>query len=515
MNRLIPEAGILRMWCDLYTPKSEAPVEGHLGAAIALISAAIGYKAPLTFARNIEPCTVNIILEGESALGRKTTTANTARELARRAVDDTDDDAGLYVHPVGHTSDAGLLELVAPKDADQAKRWNDTMTPPGHLLVWDEFGSILGDPGQNRKGSDWLGRVRTTIMGLTNGWHGGSKTKSNPIHASRCSVSILATMTREELEQRVSTGLLHDGFLGRFALIRMTPTTLRLAIPPDFTDNELHQEDDIIQWLRRLAFRRDAWDNPFRLLTPDARRLREYWYGEHLDELQRNAGDADLNRARGSAFGRLQVLAMKIAVVHAVSRLDDPSTQPLRIDHHAIEYGQLIADLCLDEITALAAGSGPAADQYQEKVCAYLERNGNGPISKRDLLRHVKYRHLDAHQRWRIIEDMHPDPITIERVDGPGPPSLVVTLVSVTNLAPLSPRENGDSPTKVVPNGASSVPVSKSDFAQPSPLYASVTTDDGHTRIEENGAEQGHTQGLVTVTDSPEDDIPLIPGATT
>ena len=496
---LIPQSGILRTWCDLYGPKSEAPLEGHLGAAIALISAAIGHKAPLRFARNTEPCTVNIILEGQSALGRKTTTANTAREIARLAVDPSIEDPGLLVHQIGHTSDAGLLELVAPKDEAQARRW-DEITPPGHLLVWDEFGGLLGDPGQNRKGGDWLGRVRTTIMGLTNGWHGGSKTKSNPIHGSRCAVSILATMTREELEQRVSTGLLHDGFLGRFALIRMTPNGKRFAIPPEFTTQDEINERTIVDWIRRLAFRRLPWDNPFRLLTPDAVQLRTEWYEQWSSTLEHhatNGGDNDLVSAQAAAFGRLQVLAMKVATVHAVTRIDDPSDAPLTIDAEAVAYGQLIADLCLDEITGLATLGGPAADQYQDKVVSHLERVGGGPITKRDVLRHVKYRGLDSAHRWRIIESMHPDPVVIEEAQTPGPKTLTLRLAQ--------PSQNGASSGL---NGASSVPVSSEDLALLRPISLSVTTD---THIEKEEERERDTPPknpvtVVTVVPDPDDD---------
>lgn len=441
-SSLIPDHGILKIWCDLYEPKSEAPVEGHLGAAMALISAAIGWKAPLEFVRNSEPCTINVILEGQSALGRKTTTANTAREVARRAVDPSIDDPGLIVHTIGHTSDAGLLELVAPKDEAQARKW-DTSAPPGHLLVWDEFGGMLGDPNQTRKGGDWQGRTRTTIMSLTNGWHAGSKTRSNPLNASRCSISILATMTREELEQRVSTGLLHDGFLGRFALIPMTQNGKILAIPPSFDPGELQAEKAIVEWVRRLAFRRDPWGDPFHLLTTAGREERIQWYTTRHDEFQQLADDDDLAAARAAAYGRLQALAMKIATVHAVSQLDDPSTDPLHIDQPSVAYGQHIADLCLNEITNLATLSGPAADQYQEKVINYLARANGATITKRDLLRHVKYRHMDAAHRWRIVEDMHPDPVIIEKALTPGPQTLTL------RLAGASYAQNGDSPVTV------------------------------------------------------------------
>lgn len=407
---LIPTHGVLRMWTDLYGPHTEAPVEAHLGAAIAMISAAIGWKAHIRWAGNGEPATVNVILEGGSAVAKKTTVANTAHRLAREACGDQPDEyRRLFTHTLSHTSDAGLLELIAPQDTDEAARW-EASPPPGHLIVWDEFGGILGDPGMQRKGSDWLGRVRTTIMQIANGRQSGSTTRSMQRPSSRCAVSILATMTRVELEERVDTGLLRDGFLGRFALIPLSGHAPILATPPLWTPGMIQQHDAISGWLRRLADRSDVYGEAFELLTPTAHALRTEWYTTMTTELRANAERSQTQGATAKleAFGRLQTLAMKIALVHSISRLNDP-LDTLSVDEEAVDYGQTIAIRCLAEIEDLANDATKAhpSDDWQTRFLEWLTDQPDETATKRDIDRSCQSRRLSPAQRWMLVEDLH------------------------------------------------------------------------------------------------------------
>lgn len=446
-DNLIPTHGIIRQWVDLYGPKSEAPIEGHLGAAIALISAATGYKLPLKFGENTEPCTVNIVLEGESATARKTTTANTAREIARHAIDPSADDPGLIVKPVSHTSDRGLIELVAPKDDREASHWDRTV-PPGNLLVWDEFGPMLGDGATNRKGSDWGGRTRGVILQLSNGFQPGLMTGQSARPASKCAVSILATVTRRELEERISLGLLEDGFMGRFALIPMVETGVEFAVPQAFDRGEMERRDAIIQWVRGLVNRREAWGNAFELLTPDGLAARQEWYSERKAEIRVGVdtmGEEE-HRARSSAFNRLQTLAMKLAGIHAISQLDEPLTDALEINAASVEYGQRLVDMILAEIMDLALLSGPTTDQYALRVVRFLERQPEGSAGKEDLMRHVRMPGLDRRTRWGVIEGMHGELVDIVQVKTNGRPrfNVVVRKGDLPHLsAPLPHPPNG------------------------------------------------------------------------
>lgn len=458
-DNLVPTHGIIRQWVDLYGPKSEAPVEGHLGAAIALISAAIGHKLYVQWARNREPCTVNVILEGQSASGRKTTTANTARELANEAVDSSDDEPGLRVSTIGHTSDRGLIELIAPQTDSEAARWEKT-SPPGNLFVWDEFGPVLGDPGQNRKGSDWLGRTRKVLMDLTGGYQYGVKTGQVKLPASRCSVSILATVTREELEQRISMGLLKDGFMGRFALIPMNQNGKLLAFPPAWERRDMEAQEMIVRWLRGLVNRREPWGHLFDLFTDDAKTVRGEWYAAHKQRLVEGAGmDEEELSARSSAFDRLQTLAAKLAGILAVSQLDNPLDGELVINRSAAVYGQRMVDMMLAEVMDLASMSGPIADQYGPRVERFLAKQPDEVADRRALMRFVKISGMTANQRWAVIEGaMYQEGrvhIWMEKTDGR--PRTMVKLMADGATSPSAPLPaQAVSPPHTTPNGTPS-----------------------------------------------------------
>lgn len=415
---LIPTSGMLRTWVDLYGPTTEAPDEAHLAAAIALVSAAIGWKFWIQWAENSEPCTVNVLLEGRSATARKTTVAATAHSLARASMAQIGKkDQRLGVRNLSHVSERGLLEAVATKDAEKAEEW-ETNLPPGMLFVWDEFGSVLGRPGDT-KGADWLGRVRTTIMALTNGRHGGTQTGQERFQPSRCAVSFLATMTRIELEQRASAGLLRDGFLGRFILIPYSGRRGWLAEPPKWTAGMVQQKDSLVAWLNALAQSSESIGHVFDKMTPEAKARRAEWYETRGKELEAIAEEThnDSDIGASEAFGRLQTTALKVAAVAAVADWSPPdSLRNVTITLEHVEYGIYLAELALAEVSSLGAESedGPA-DRFATKVCDYLEAHGHvtqeTAISKDTLMRKVKLNGMSRGDRWKVIEGLHPETI--------------------------------------------------------------------------------------------------------
>ena len=78
MSGLIPSRGALATWVELYSPTSEAPPEAHLGAAIAVISAAIGGKAWIPWAGLTEPCTGTVNREGRRGRAKQGESAGPA-----------------------------------------------------------------------------------------------------------------------------------------------------------------------------------------------------------------------------------------------------------------------------------------------------------------------------------------------------------------------------------------------------------------------------------------------------
>lgn len=402
MTSIVPQEGLLHDWVRLYAPKSESPDEMHLAAAVALLSSAIGWRAWVSWGESQEPVTLNVILTGTSATARKTTTANTARRVAQLATDE--EDPAFTVRDIGHTSDAGLLELVAPRDKDQAREWEND-PPPGLLLIWDEIGNVLGRPG-DVKGGDWLGRVRTVLMQLTGGRQSGTQTRSVKIEPARCAVSVLGTMTRAELEQRMTTGLITDGFIGRLVLIPYGDRPRYLPQPPSWTQGDIEARHRIVNHLRAVSER--TWGEVFSHFTPDATSLRNDWYtttARRLDDAARGGDEHHL--AVQAAFGRLQAVAVKLAAIHAISRHPLHATT-LIIDTEDVAWGQWFAEYTLREVDRLATQAELSEDdRYADIATSWLESQGGGPVTRKQLMDGTRTRRMKNGHRWNVIQRLH------------------------------------------------------------------------------------------------------------
>jgi len=435
---LMPDDGWIRRYVDLYTPMSEAAAEAHLATAMAVLSAAVGWRAHIQWGESREPCNLFILLEGGSATAKKTTTSRTGSGLVRHAMRELPEgtDAPLRVESISHTSRRGLLQLIGTPDETKAAAWEHT-PPPGFLLDWDEFGATLGRPG-DVKGADWLGQVRATIMELYSGRHGGIKTGEAQYKATRCAVSILATMTRQELEQRMTTGLLRDGFMGRFVLIPHPGRTRYLARPPKWTHADSLERTSLAMGLRRIAMSAHELGSIFDAMTDQAAEAHRLWYERRMPELDHAAnqgGEADI--AIADAMGRLQTTAVKVAAVLAISDAmtadgEDTPLRDIRIDWRHVEGGIAFAEHALNEIRSLAStGGSMTTDRYAVRVVEYLKRrNGKGPIGRSSLLDNVKVEGMDRRACWNVVRQLHEEGrLTIAITKTNGRPKETVTIV--------------------------------------------------------------------------------------
>jgi hypothetical protein len=431
----MPERGFLRDYCDLYAPLGEAPREAHLAVAMAILSAAIGWRARLQWGESSEPCNLFILLQGRSATAKKTTTAKTGAGLVRHAEkmaeEEHIDGLPIKVRSMSHTSRRGLIELIAPKDADEAKAWENGY-PPGVILDWDEFGMILGNPGE-LKGSDYIGQIRTALMEIYGGRHGGIQIGALKLPASRCSVAILATMTRQELEQRVSSGLLRDGFMGRFVMMPHPGRQRYAAVPPPWEPRHAVQRDKLARFIIRVCLTKQEIGDVFRRLTPAALEMRKDWYERRMSQLDLDAKiGGEVEAALVDAMGRLQTTAMKVAAVAAVAEMEpDEDLGEVQIDCNHIEYGVALAEHALAEIKALTGEGGPPLDRYRMKVRGYLaSRNGHGPIGRSDLMDKCQMDGITRADRWKVVEDMHREGIVwISFAKTQGRPKQIVELI--------------------------------------------------------------------------------------
>lgn len=423
---LMPDRGFLHDYVSLYEPLSEAPPEAHLATAMCILSAAIGWRAQIKWGESAEPVTLFVLLQGASATAKKTTTAKTGSGLVRHAekmaADEIVGGMPLKVRSISHTSRRGLLEMIAPKDAEQAAEWEHGH-PPGVVVDWDEFGMILGTPG-DLKGSDYIGQIRTALMEIYGGRHGGIQIGALKLPASRCAVAILATMTRQELEQRVSSGLLRDGFMGRFVMMPHPGRQRYAAIPPPFTPSHAFIRDRLARFLSKVCTSKQEMGDVFRRLSPAALAMRKDWYERRMKQLDQDAKiGGEVESALVDAMGRLQTTAMKVSAVAAVAEMEDgEDLGEVLIECRHIEYGVALAEHALAEIKSLTGEGGPPLDRYRMKVTSYLAaRNGHGAISRSDLLDNCRFDGLTREDRWKVLQSMHKEAIieiSLERTQG-------------------------------------------------------------------------------------------------
>lgn len=422
---LIPEHGFLRDWADLYTPKGEAPEAAHLGTALAVASATVGWRGWISWGELSEPLTMMVVLEGKSAVARKTTTASAAWKVASLATDGFDA-PGLIVRNMAHTSDRGVYEAIGTTDDLVASAW-ERNPPPGHLWVWDEIGALFGRP-DDVKGGDWLGRIRAALMTLTAGRHGGIQTGTTRIVPSRCAVTLLGTMTRAELEARMSLMLVQDGFLGRMVLIPIGPRRTYLSRPPAWTQEDMDRRDRLVDWVRSIAGSQDCWGEAFMHHDKNALALRDTWYEERSRQFDKEAeGGDEVAVARATAFGRLQATAVKMASLAALSEKepDEPIAQ-VKVRQSHVEWGIMLAEHTLKELAALVReGQGVTADRYARKVLDYI--GAAGESTRKKLLDRVRMDGMSRDARWRVVEGLAQDgSVEIEVVQTGGRPAFVV-----------------------------------------------------------------------------------------
>jgi hypothetical protein len=428
---LIPPSGFLREWVTLYAPMGEAPDAAHLGTALALLSAAVGWRAWVRWGEMREPCTLMVVLEGQSAVARKTTTAAAAASVAQSACA-TLVEPSLAMRQMSHASDRGLLEQVGTTDKEAAARW-EKEPPPSHLLVWDEFGSVLGQPG-DIKGADWKGNLRAVLMMLYGGRHGGIQTGQTKILPSRCAVSLLGTMTRDELERRFSLGMVNDGFIGRMVMVPFGGRRAYLAMPPPWTRQDAEARDRLVGFIRDIVASPDGLGEVFGRFTEPALELRRQWYVQRTREFDAAAQSGmEGDVARVAAHGRLQATAVKLAAHAAIAerQRDDPINQ-VAIEERHVAWGIALAEYALAEVVALTReGAGTAEDRYARKVIEYLERcNGEGPVKRKQLMDEVRGDGLSAHRRWAVIETLHQESrVVIREVKTAGRPAMQVELL--------------------------------------------------------------------------------------
>lgn len=413
---VIPRSGWIRRFVDTYSGLFETPDEALAGVAYTVLSAAVGWRSYLQWPDYSEPLTLFTVLVGGSATAHKTSVLRIGERLAADAntewrsyvgADETTPDL-IRVVPGGHVSQAGLLDIVAPRDDDQAREWNDPLnSPPGILISWDEIADLVIDTG---KQANFLRDTRQMLLRMYGGWQPGSKTRSGYVPGSRCAVSLIGTITTEDWVENLSKHTVTGGMMGRILAIPMGAPRNYVPLPQPV---DPVQRRKLVDWIVALGA------TPYRTwgpvtLDPEAQSLWTDWYLAHKQRIaSMEQEDPARASAEGAIFGRYQATALKFAGIQAISHWE-PGTGPptAMVNTSTLETVCRYIDIAIDQASGVATSAVETEDdRFTRRVTAALQKHGRLTIS--ELQRKVRVRGINAERFHRLITLMHREGVIV------------------------------------------------------------------------------------------------------
>ena len=407
----VPKDGWIKRYVDCYSGTMEVPDEAFAGSAYTLLSSVIGWKSYLQWTDGAEPLTLYTALIGASATAHKTTSLNIAERIARDAnseyrrlagiLDEEDEDKLVTCVSGGHMSQAKLLDILGPKDGDEAASWDRAgSVPPCHLLLWDELKDLL----VNEKGASFLGDTRQMLLRVYSGYQPGSQTRANFVRGGRCSMALMGTVTLDTWREQLGEEAVSSGLMGRLLAIPYGAPPRWVPIPSPV---DRDKRDELVNWLVQLG-RVPSNDWGAVTLSPEARDYWTHWYTDHKNQIARKERiDSVAAAAHAALFGRYQATALKFAGVQAISCWDPGTGLPrpyveLEILENACAYIDHVMSFSVPVATeALEANEY----KHMRRVVEYVTANGSTSLT--DLQRSVRTRGVKAEQFRRLLTLLH------------------------------------------------------------------------------------------------------------
>lgn len=401
----VPENGWIRSYVDCYQGKVEVPSEAIAGTAYTLLSAVVGWRGEIRFADASEPLTLFTALIGRSASAHKTTSLKIAEKIGIDANDKWRHHQGcvpedpkrlLSVISGGHISQAGLLDVLAPKDEAEQKLW-ELSPPPAHLMVWDELADLL----THDSNSSFLGATRQMLLRVYSGTQPGSRTRVNPSLPGRCAMSVLGTVTSTTWEESLGSDAVAGGMMGRILAIPYGAPECFIPFPEPVDKSK---RDYLVEWLVALG---NLPQSSFGVVTmsPEAMSLWEEWYLNKKNEIAKIEENSPvLAQAYASIFGRYQVTALKFAAILAVSEWEPGIGVPsLQLSHNHLFTACAYIDRLLEYSVPVAHDSMDEAQfRHMRRLKKYVQENEGCTYSQ--AMRAVRTRGVNAETFKRLLQ---------------------------------------------------------------------------------------------------------------
>jgi hypothetical protein len=328
--------GAAGQFADIYAGCIEAPPQFLFMAYLTLLGSVISPALTIKSVLRTQP-RLFILLVGESATERKSTTLNHAAKLFKSVLGEE------FVSCWGVGSAEGLERVLR-------KRSSRDQRPLGTVLIFDEFKGFVS------KCSIESSVLLPTVNTLFESNHFESHTKKLSIKIEEAHLSLLAATTVATYERIYTNSFLDIGFPNRVFIVTGTAAKSH-AIPAqlDCRDEDVMREG-LLSVLRHVAGRL-VLD-----FTPEARQRYEAWYLALEDSIHSK---------------RLDTYSLRLAMLLAVNDLK------AEIDLEAVEGALALCDWQLEVRRfhdPIEAESKSAAMEEKLRRCLVA-----GPMNDRDL----------------------------------------------------------------------------------------------------------------------------------
>lgn len=363
---VIPGEGFLHEWCKDLGKVGEAAPEAHLTTGIAVLSAIGAPKLRITIGKSEEYAHVWQLVVGQSALGAKTTTL----QSARAAITEARKYAGegeLRFDYLTRATDAGLVELLGAQNEEDAERWSDRW-PRSFLLAWNEVSTLF-----TKEAARWEESSRRVLLSVYDGYV-GSHTKATKAYATRVSVTMIGNIPPHVLHGSASELMFSSGFAGRWLVMPTPPLVRPMAFPQPASDTGWTQVEAMIQELAQVARRTPGPVQVTDLWTTSAASHYIEWY-DALWIAHNTATDEAAHRA-AEVWARARTTTVKLAALSAFGRQASSVTTlaDLRIENCDIEWAIALVERSCAYWTPMIEDSGSQGDPDVEALIRYARR---------------------------------------------------------------------------------------------------------------------------------------------
>ncbi len=203
--------GPIGQFAKLIQPHTEADPIAILGQLLVSFGSAVGRGPHVQIEADSHHVNEFLLVIGQTAHARKGTSLGHVKKMMQD-IDSSWQDACIKS---GLASGEGLIQALRDKNEDGPPAENKRL-----LVVEAEFGRSLVAGGRD-------GSTLTAV--LRSFWDSDRSavlTRSDPLEATRCHVSVIGHITEAELKRRMTEVDIHNGFLNRFFVLRVKRSQL-------------------------------------------------------------------------------------------------------------------------------------------------------------------------------------------------------------------------------------------------------------------------------------------------